>query len=277
METDLFIPIQSDTAAQSIKVISPRAAGLDVRVKGSVQAIQALPQHLLRYPLQISSSGGGVQTIPVEAERIELPKGILIVNIQPQMITVHIEQRIEKRLPVEVVLTGTPATGYVVANTIVKPDWVRVVGPGSVLAKMARIPIKPVAITGMSAVLKKHVVLDLPDDVEPAKPEPVMIEVTFKKRTMVKTLRGIRIKSKGDEKPYKISPPTIDLTIEGPDQIIGNLTTNPQFDVYVDLTGLDSGIFVRRAVILLPLNTTLIKATPEVFTVHIGSANKQGG
>ena len=42
-----------------------------------------------------------------------------------------------------------------------------------------------------------------------------------------------------------------------------------QVPVSVNLEALQPGIYVRRASIDLPVKTTLIKATPEVFTVTI--------
>jgi YbbR domain-containing protein len=39
--------------------------------------------------------------------------------------------------------------------------------------------------------------------------------------------------------------------------------------VYVDLKGLKPGIYNKRATITLPVKTTLIDATPEIFKVKI--------
>ena len=77
--------------------------------------------------------------------------------------------------------------------------------------------------------------------------------------------------------PFKISPPAIEITVKGPARSVNFLPSDPDFDVYVDLKGLVPGVYVRRAVILLPLPTTLVKATPELFTVHIRSPNLNGG
>jgi hypothetical protein len=41
------------------------------------------------------------------------------------------------------------------------------------------------------------------------------------------------------------------------------------FSVYVDLSKLEPGVYVRRATIALPLNTTLVGVDPEIFTVNV--------
>ena len=186
-------------------------------------------------------------------------------------------KKIEKIFPVETVLTGTPASRFAVANTAIHPESVRVKGAESVVSALTCIRMKPVDISGISKSLRQSVALDLPDGIKPAKPEQFIVEVTVKEKIVVKRIDNVVIQGYGRSKPFQISPATIEVAVKGPARVIGNLTTDPDFDVYVDLEGLDTGVYVRRAVIMLPLNTTLVKATPEIFTVHIGSPNENGG
>jgi len=276
-EIDIFIPIESDVTSQSITVIVPRSMGLDVRVRGAAEAVAGLVQKPLRYQLGIAEAKNGVQKIGVDASKIELPADVSIVYILPRTITVRIERLIEKTLPVETVLTGTPVSRFAVANTIIHPESVRVKGAESVVSALTRIRMKPVDISGISKSLRQGVALDLPDGIMPAKPEQFIVEVMVKEKIVVKRMDNIVIQGHGGGKPYRISPPTIEMTIKGSARAINNLKADPDFDVYVDLEGLDTGVYVRRAVIMLPLNTTLVKAAPEIFTVHIGSPNENGG
>ena len=276
-EADIFIPIESDATARSITVIVPRSTGLDVRVRGPAEAIAGLSQKPLIYQLGIAEARNGVQKIGVDSSKIGLPAGVSIVHIHPRTITVRIERLIEKTLPVETVLTGTPASRFAVVNTLIHPESVRVRGPESVVSALTRIQMKPVDISGISKSLRQRVALDLPDGIKPAKPEQFIVEISVKEKIVVKRIDNIVIQGHGGSKPYRISPPTIEVTIKGPARAINNLEADPDFDVYVDLEGLDTGVYVRRAVIMLPLNTTLVKATPEIFTVHIGAPNENGG
>ncbi len=276
-ETDIFIPIESDVTSQCITVIVPRSMGLDVRVRGPAEAVAGLSQKPLRYQLGVAEAKNGVQKIGVDSSKIGLPADVSIVHILPRTITVRIERLIEKTLPVETVLTGTPVLRFTVANTIIHPESVRVKGPESVVSALTRIRMKPVDISGISKSLRQGVALDLPDGTTPVKPEQFIVEVTVKEKIVVKRMDKIVIQGHGGSKHYRISPPTIEMTIKGPARSINNLKADPDFDVYVDLEGLDTGVYVRRAVIMLPLNTTLVKATPEIFTVHIGSPNENGG
>ena len=276
-EIDIFIPIESDTSSRSIIITAPRSTGLDVRLRGPAKAIAALAQKPLRYQLAIAEAKYGVQKIDVDFSKIELPVDVSIVHIQPLTIMARVERLIEKTLPVEIVLSGSPASSFAVGNTVIQPGLIQIKGPESVVSALTRIRMKPLDISGISKPLRQRVFLDLPDGIKPAKPEQFMAEVTVKEKTVVKQIDNIVIQGRGGSKPYQISPPTIEMTVKGPSRAVNNLKANPDFDVYVDLEGLAPGVYVRRAVIILPINTTLIKATPELFTVHIGSPNENEG
>ena len=57
--------------------------------------------------------------------------------------------------------------------------------------------------------------------------------------------------------------------IRGPVNTIKRLAQGNGIRVYVDLKGLKPGMYIHPAVIDPPLNTTLLEAKPEVFTVQL--------
>jgi YbbR domain-containing protein len=67
----------------------------------------------------------------------------------------------------------------------------------------------------------------------------------------------------------EITPKQIRLLLQGPARTMKQLTQGKGIQVYVDLGGLKPGTYVHPAVIEPPLNTTLLKAQPEVFTVQV--------
>ena len=69
--------------------------------------------------------------------------------------------------------------------------------------------------------------------------------------------------------PYSITPPAISLAVKGPANVVNTLETSREFVVYMDLKGLEPGVYVRRATIVLPVNTLLVGVSPEIFTVTI--------
>ncbi len=50
-------------------------------------------------------------------------------------------------------------------------------------------------------------------------------------------------------------PPVITINVKGPAKLLESLSTSPDFNVYVDIKGLDPGVYVRRATLELPVKT----------------------
>ncbi len=269
IETDLFVPIQTDIAEQSITVISPQSGGINLRVRGSVKAIAGLSSRNARVHLDKMKLGNGVQTIPIDSKKIGLPPDVSIVNIHPPVATIRIEPLIEKALPIIVALTGKPAVGFYVAEMIVDPDTVRVQGPKSVVQPQTQIQIKPIDIHGVSESFEQRIALDLPDGLKPIQPDQFTLKVTVKEKIVSTQLANIPIQGRGAQRAFRISPPTLTMKIKGPFRTVQHITESPDFSVYVDLAGLDPGVYVRRAVIILPVDVALVKTDPKLFTIRI--------
>ena len=59
------------------------------------------------------------------------------------------------------------------------------------------------------------------------------------------------------------------LTIKGGHDILNRKEIKNKIKVSIDVKGLKSGVYVRRAVIDLPLELIMTNAQPEIFTVKI--------
>ncbi len=277
VETDLFIPIESADSRYFIQVLNPSSGGLDVRLRGPKSLVTELNASAYRYQMPLVQGDAGVKTVDVLSERLIFPSGISILQIKPEKITFRYEEQIEKLLVVEMVITGSPAKGLTVSRIKTIPERILIRGPASVVSEMKKIVTQVFDINGLDEDVKERVILDLPDHVMPIKDGIVVADIQFEQPMGIKTIREIKIKGINNDRSFSISPSTISLTIKGPEATINNVSFDENFDVFVDLEGLESGVFVRRATITLPLNFSLIKATPEVFTVHIGPEITTGG
>jgi len=203
---------------------------------------------------------------------IDFPVGSLEVESydgSEVVVTVRIEPLIEKSLPLVIELRGKPAAGFTLAERIVKPETVRVRGPESVVSAQTGIRIKPVDIGGVSESFEKRVVPDLADPLKRVGTEPFILKLDVREKIVSTRLAGIPIEGRGTAQIFEISPPSLTMTVKGPFRQIQRLRENPDFAVYVDFTGLGPGVYVRRAVILLPVDIVLTKTDPELFTIRI--------
>lgn len=266
----IFIPFDLEKTTPGLIMTDTPLKGIEVRVRGAKSKIKTLQNLKLKYPLDLSGLQPGVQYIPVDKKRIRLPKDIAIIMLNPPYLTVRIENEIKKTVPLEVSFSGKPVKGFMVANAIVKPDKVVLAGPESTLTTVEKIHTKPIDVNGISESFKKEITLDLPEGLKVIlPPESILADVSVEEKITTMIFSHIPITGRGTHYQYRITPAQISIEVKGPLNTLEKLHTEKSIRVYVDLKGLKPGVYVRRAVIELPLKTTLAGVKPEVFTVKI--------
>jgi hypothetical protein len=248
----------------------PAVKFIGARVRGPANLVDRLGETQLTCTLNLAGRAPGLASIPLAAENFRLPETLQVSAIKPGTITLRIKTADRKTLPVYIAIAGKPATGFAVIDSFAVPANVTVTGPESRLAGMDRVMTKPIAIEGIAESIKKETALELPAGVSAAGMEKAIIaDIRVAAKTERRTFPGIRVIARGTGYTAVFSPPEIVLDIKGPANALATLNRTADIAVYVDLTGLAPGVYVRRASISLPLGITLVKATPELFTVTV--------
>ena len=269
-EADIFIPVDLGIMPAGLTTTGPLIKGIEVRIRGSKSVIETLPDLQLRYVLDLSGVGVGVKSIPVEQDRITLPKGVSIVKVNSSFIPVKVENEIQKEVPVIISFLGKPASGFIVAGTTAQPSSVILKGPESVLASVVKATTKPIDIDGLSESLKKEIALDLAEDLAVASDSKlVLAEILIEEEMVARKFNDIPVAGQDILYQYSITPPTINIEVQGPVNILEKLNTENGLKVYIDLKDLKPGVYVRRVTITLPVKTALVGVKPEIFTVKI--------
>jgi YbbR domain-containing protein len=269
-EAEFFIPVEISGIPSELTVTGSHLKGIEVRVRGPKSALETLAKLKPKYLLDLSGAGVGVKTIYFDQHRIALPKGVTIIKITPELLTIRIENEIKKELPVIISLSGKPASGFIVAGAVAKPLSSVLRGPQNILGPMEKVLTKPIDIKGMSESFKKEIVLDLAEDLEVISASKVVFaEIFIEEKIAAKLYHDIPVEGRDTQYRYSVSPPGVNIEVKGPVNVLEKLYAEKGIKVYVDLKGLKPGMYVRRASIALPLKTTLINAEPEIFTVKI--------
>ena len=266
----LRAPVRVSGIPQGMTLDGDPINDIEVRLRGPRKAIESLANKSPAYALNLSAAHAGTQTIALTADNLALPKPVTVLKITPPVLVVTLEKAVRRKLPVRLLFSGKPARGFGVTGSAVTPDVVTVRGPRHLLAGMDHISTKPIDLTGISESLKKEIVLDLPENVATVMADAlVMAQITVSALTTTKTIRGIPVTGKNRSGPCSITPPEIDITVKGPVNILEKLDIGNELAVFVDLENLPPGIYVRRATIILPVQTTLVDARPEIFSVTL--------
>ena len=274
-EADIFIPVDSEKIPEGLILTNGPFTGIEVHVRGPKSIIRTLSDLKIQYTIDLSGVNIGVNVIPVHQAQIPLPKGISILKINPDLITVKVEKEIKKELPVNISLIGKPAKGFMVVGSKTEPMSVILRGSEDALGQMDKVSTQPINIQGLSGSLKKEVALDLVENLKRVDSGNIILANVFiKERLTTKTFDNIPVQGNGSLYVYRIAPPVITIEVKGPVNLIEKLYGSNEVQVYVDLNGLKPGVYNKRATITLPVKTTLIDAKPEIFKVKIVDPKK---
>ena len=269
-EADIFIPVDSEKIPEGLIITNGPFTGIEVHVRGPKSIIRTLSDLKIRYTIDLSAVNIGVNIIPIHQARIPFPNGVSILKINPNSITVKVENEIKKKLPVNISLTGKPAKGFMVVGAEAKPTSVTLRGSEETLGRMDKVLTKPINIKGLSGSFKREVTLDLAENLNLVDSSKIILAtVMINEQLTTITFDNIPVQGDGSLYVYRITPPVITIKVKGPVNVIEKLYGTNGVQVYVDLKGLKPGIYNKRATITLPVKTTLIDATPEIFKVKI--------
>lgn len=262
-------------------VQGPTPSGLDVRnpVIAPAEVTVSGPQSVIdriveaRADVIIEPSGldvdRDVELIPVDV----VGDRVTPADVEPSTAHVRIavfHQARSKSLPVNAVVTGTPAAGYEIAGVTTTPLLALVEGDDDELSALVRADTAPVSISGATQDVSADVPLDLPAGVL-----PVGGDATVTVKVQIRPLAGTRIFDAGltlagtrADLDYRVSINHALATVGGSLADLDRLA-GATFTLVVQVGGLNVGSHVVPLAANLPVGLSLVAVLPESVTVTI--------
>jgi len=101
----------------------------------------------------------GVTSFKRLDETLDIPGGLKITRISPSYVDVRLERVRERGVPVQVVLTGDPAPGFLVKSASAAPDRVVVIGAESEIKMVSEVATEGIDITNVQENFTQTVAL----------------------------------------------------------------------------------------------------------------------
>ena len=194
------------------------------------------------------------------------------VDIQPS--SVHVKIPVgsglqTKQLPVNPIVTGTPANGFEIESVSVEPAIVTVEGDADALASLSRLDTQPVSISGAANDLTRTVVLDVPTGVDPLAQGQVILTVKLRPIAATRTFSvGIVLSGARDDRTYSLSTASVQVTVGGTVESLDALDPRT-LAVVADVDGLGPGAHKVKPKISLPAGLNLVATSPPEVTVTV--------
>ena len=189
------------------------------------------------------------------------------LTIHEAYIRVEVDKLAVRELPVEILLQGVPADGYIIEKTTVEPELLTVIGLQSILEKMHKVITAPVDVDGLQNNRTIIVGLAGEDTVSYSK-QQVKVSLQVGEKKINQTFTNIPIDVVGKAKATSIDPETIAITVQGVPAVL-NFIDNRSFQAFIDVSGLTLGRHERKVAVKIPEGTTIIETVPENVFVDV--------
>lgn len=194
------------------------------------------------------------------------------VDLEPR--TVHVTIPIftnkqSRTLPVNPIVTGTPAAGFRIAGIEVTPLVVSVEGDLDQLAGLIRADTEPVPVFGATSDVDATVTLALPAGVVPLGVATVSVTVRIEAVTETRTYAaGLRLDGRQPGLDYEVATDRVLLTLFGSVADLDRLGSAPLV-VGLNVAALAPGVHEVPVVPSLPSGVTIAAQSPETVKVTV--------
>ncbi len=181
VEQSLDIPIALEDEPADVVVVEQSAHEVNLRLSGSRAALRRAAKQLVRYPIDIAGVGPGEASFAIEIERLQIPRGATVAARSPSTVTLMLDKRVSKRVPIRVDLSGTPPEGYRVVAVSVSPAYVNLEGANAAMRRIRDVLTDRIDVGSIRETTTLETRLFLETDVWRGEPlDPIRVEIRVK-------------------------------------------------------------------------------------------------
>ncbi len=232
---------------------------------------RALLNHFSMEPIQaqVKLYADKPQTVRVrlDKEYIKAWNDRIKITIYDAYISVFLDRKMEKELPVKPNLIGLPKDGYLIEKTIVIPEQVLVSAAASELQRIDAISSEPIDIKDISESKSFDAIL-LTDPTLKVSAKKVQVNVLVGEKKVNKSFANVMIEVESTNFPLKIKPTRVSVVIQGSPSKL-NLVRDGDIRAFLNVKDLPVGIFEHKIQVKIPPDTVLIETNPENAIIEI--------
>lgn len=170
-------PVTYNHVAGSDVVSYDKVETVRVGVKGQNDEIAQLSVFNVEVAVDLAPGFGPVDvTLGPQDVRFLTLGDFEVTSIEPNLFTIQVEPRLAATVPVIVSLVGEPAAGARHGEPLVRPAWVEISGPESLVSKITRLPVQ-VSLDGHARTFEDSVQIASPDHRVQVQPGRVLVNV----------------------------------------------------------------------------------------------------
>ncbi len=268
IERSIEVPVEFRNIPSDLMVMDNRVDFVVLRVTGPRTLVSTMDADEMKLSLDLTTAKPGTLSYPLGGGLFNIPRGVTAARITPPVVHLRMEPVIKLTLPISVRLSGKPAAGYRVAQTIVQPERVTVQGPADEVRRLTAVETVSVDLHDTRGVPKRLV--RLASDGKPLTflPDQVEVSVTLEEEQAIRDFPQVEVGTKDFKGIYTVNPKAIFLRLSGPKNLFDRLELG-SMNVFVKLSGLAAGEHNLPLQFDLPNGVTVVEHKPASVRVKI--------
>jgi hypothetical protein len=157
---DLTVGLRLYSLPEHLAIQGETPQTLTLRVRANAAQVRFLSDRKLSLPLDLSQARAGSNSLPVQLDLLNLPRGVEVTDVNPGVIEFEARELSRKEVPVKPNVVGQPAAPFHLENLVVEPAAVTIQGPSEILAQVDHLETTPLDVDGLTqdAVLSVSVI-----------------------------------------------------------------------------------------------------------------------
>ena len=273
------VPLSLTGIPDSLTIIHDVPEFVEVTVRGS-------RSNLLKLRL-FGRLKATVDLEEVKRGRVNIPLSSAILNVsedfdprdievdEPKTLTLNFERVVTRMVPVRIAYRGEiPQDIIITGDPTIIPDRVQVQGAMSIVSSITLVNTEEIDIRGKRGKLTQELAIDVGGRNVAVSPQNVLVEMELSRRG-VRTLANLppTILQDTDDVTVIYSPKTVSLTIEGPEDVIREITSD-KVSILLDITTRSPGTYKIRPEIKLPQGIEKYWLDVEYFDITINPRSR---
>lgn len=133
----LDVPIEYMNRPPEMEILETSGNTVRFQLSGSGTILKSITPAQLQVRLDLNKAIVGQNSFTITNENIKLPPGVLLKEMEPSVVDVTLDVKVEKELPVQVDWIGKLPRHLTLTEVKLEPEKVAVIGGRSILGKMS--------------------------------------------------------------------------------------------------------------------------------------------
>ncbi len=259
VEVERLVPLQVKLQNKQMSILKTSARSVRVTLMAPRALISEMTGKEINavHVIGAEVKSAGEYSFRLEASEVKLPSPqVRIVKIEPEAVSVTLDEVIVQKLPVKPNFVGEPAFGYKVKEDEIQidPNAVLVEGPKGKLEKLSEAPTERLDLVGRIRPFRRTVQLDLPAGVQPLSEALIDILVPIQEESGEKAFEHVPVRvlnAAASPMDIEVSVGELSFVLTGSRQRLEKLSVADLLS-YVDVADLGVGTHEVSARLVLP-------------------------